>query len=133
MNKILKRAFMPSLLAASLAGVTIVPAQPASADDKILEDTAIGAGVGAASSLIRGRNVVKGAINGAGTGAAINGANDLRGSRREREKRSIIQDAGVGAAAGAVTNGITNGGKGTFGSAATGAATGVIINQIRKR
>ncbi|MBW4596905.1 MAG: hypothetical protein KME46_29430 [Brasilonema angustatum HA4187-MV1] len=133
MNKILKRAFMPSLLAATLTGVSFVPARPASADDKVLEDTAIGAGVGAVSGIIRGRSVIKGAINGAGTGAAINGANGLRGTRRERDKRSIIQDAAVGAGAGAVTNGITNGGRGTFGSAATGAATGVIINQIRKK
>ncbi|MBP5974929.1 hypothetical protein HW132_19860 [Brasilonema sp. CT11] len=133
MNKILKRAFMPSLLAATLTGVSFIPARPASADDKILEDTAIGAGVGAVSGILRGRNVVKGAINGAGTGAAINGANGLRGTAKERRQRSVIQDAGVGAAAGAATNGITNGGRGTFGSAATGAATGVIINQIRKR
>ncbi|MGH7999516.1 MAG: hypothetical protein ACREPR_08845 [Brasilonema sp.] len=133
MNKILKRVFMPSLLAASLAGVSLVPAQPASADDKVLEDTAIGAGVGAVSGIIRGNNVIKGAIKGAGAGAAVNGANGLRGTRRARAKRNIIQDAGVGAAAGAVTDGITNSGKDTLGSAAEGAATGLIINTIRRK
>ncbi|BAY47002.1 hypothetical protein SAMD00079811_46180 [Scytonema sp. HK-05] len=133
MNKILKRAFMPSLLAASLAGVSLFPAQPASADDKILEDVGIGAGVGAVSGVIRGRNVIRGAIKGAGAGAAVNGANGLRGTRRERQNRNIIQDVGVGAAAGAVTDGIINGGGDTLGSAAEGAATGAVINTIRKK
>ncbi|ARV62817.1 hypothetical protein BZZ01_02865 [Nostocales cyanobacterium HT-58-2] len=133
MNKNLKRALMPSLLAASLAGVSLVPAQPASADSKVLEDAGIGAGVGAASSILRGRNIIKGAIKGGAAGAAVNGANGARSTRRERNNRNIIQDAGVGAAAGAVTDGITNSGRDTLGSAAEGAATGVIINSIRKK
>ncbi|NJM70274.1 MAG: hypothetical protein HC862_08600 [Scytonema sp. RU_4_4] len=133
MNKILKRTLMPSLLAASLAGVSLVPAQPASADDKVLQDIGIGAGVGAVSGVIRGRNVIKGAIKGGASGAAVNGANGLRGTRRARAKRNIIQDAGVGAAAGALTDGLINGGRDTLGSAAEGAATGAVINTIRKK
>lgn len=131
MNKILKRAFMPSLLAASLAGVTLVPAQPASADKKIIEDIGIGAGAGVVSGAVRGRgNVLNNALKGAAAGAAVNAAN---GARSNPKNRNLGQDAGVGAAASTVTGTITRPGKDTLGDAVDGAVAGTAIHILRNR
>ncbi|MBD0389517.1 MAG: hypothetical protein ICV54_24195, partial [Nostoc sp. C3-bin3] len=71
MNRILKRTLLPSLMAASLAGGTLVPAKPASAD--ILRDIGVGAGAGVVSGAVRGRgSVLNNAVKGAAAGAAVN-------------------------------------------------------------
>ncbi|WP_017316848.1 hypothetical protein [Mastigocladopsis repens] len=131
MNKILKRTLMPCLMAASLAGVTLVPAQPASADKKILEDIGIGAGAGVVSGAVRGRgNVLNNAVKGAAAGAAVNAAN---GARRNPRNRNLGQDVGVGVAASTVTGTITRPGKDTLGDAVDGGVAGAAIHIIRNR
>jgi hypothetical protein len=125
MNQVLKRTFIPNLLAASLVGASFIPAQPASADD-LGRDTAVGAGVGVVSGAIRGRgSVLNNAVRGAASGAAVHGANRLR---KNPNKRNLGQDIGVGAAAGAATGAVTGRGRDTLGNAIDGAAAGAVIN-----
>jgi hypothetical protein len=131
MNRILKRTFLPGFLAATLAGVTLVPVQPAAADDRILEDVGIGAAAGVVSGAIRGRgSVLNNAVKGGAAGAAVNGVN---GTRRNRKNRNLGQDIGVGAAAGGVTGAITRGRKDTLGDVVDGAAAGAAIHILRNR
>ena len=54
MNPI-KKAILPSLMATSLFGATLLPAQQASADDRVLRDIGVGAAAGAAAGLITGQ------------------------------------------------------------------------------
>ncbi len=130
MNKIFKRAFLSSLMAASVAGASLVPAQPASADEYILQDTAIGAGAGILSGAIRGRgSVLNNAVKGAAAGAAVNGVHGTRKQPQNRVYRNIGQDVGVGAAAGAATGTILRGNtRNAAGDAIDGAAAGAAIN-----
>ncbi len=130
MNNILKRTLLPSLMAASLAGVTLVPAKPAAADDQVLRDAGIGAVTNVVTGAVRGRgSVLDNAVKGGVTGAAVNGANGLRNTRNRRN-RSVVQDVGVGAGASAVTGVITGDGKDTLGNAVDGAAVGAAIHLL---
>ncbi|MCC5666019.1 hypothetical protein LC653_19360 [Nostoc sp. CHAB 5784] len=130
MNNILKRTLLPSLMAASLAGVTIIPAKPAAADDRVLRDAGIGAVTNVVTGAVRGNGrVLDNAVKGGVTGAAVNGANGLRNNRRNR---SVVQDIGVGAGASAVTGVITGDGKDTLGNAVDGAAVGAAIHLLTK-
>jgi len=86
-------------MAASLAGVTLVPAKPAAADDQVLRDVGIGAVTNVVTGAIRGHGSVLGnAAKGGVTGAAVNGANGLR-NHHNRRHRNLGQDVGVGARA----------------------------------
>ncbi|MFN6514028.1 MAG: hypothetical protein RMY29_005950 [Nostoc sp. CreGUA01] len=126
MNTILKRTLLPSLMAASLAGVTLVPAKPAAADDQVLRDIGIGAATNVVTGAVRGNGDFLGnAVKGGATGAAVNGANGLR---RDRSNRSAAQDVGVGAGASALTGVITGDRKDTLGNAIDGAAVGGAIH-----
>jgi hypothetical protein len=135
MNFSLKRTFIPGLLATSLFGATLLPAQPASADDKILRDVGIGAAAGAVTGAITGDgSVLTNAVNGAAAGAAVNGANGLRGNRSKRNRnrnRNVVQDIGVGAGAGVVSGAVTNR-RHTGSNAITGAAAGAAIHLLTK-
>ncbi len=126
MNTILKRTLLPSLMAASLAGVTLVPAKPAAADDQVLRDIGIGAATNVVTGAVRGNGDFLGnAVKGGATGAAVNGANGLR---RDRSNRNAAQDVGVGAGASALTGVITGDRKDTLGNAIDGAAVGGAIH-----
>lgn len=133
MNFQLKRALLPSLLATSLFGVTFLPMGSASADDRVLQDAGIGAAAGAVTGIITGRgSVINNAVNGAAAGAAVNGANGLRKRNgRQKRKRNLLQDVGVGAGAGVVSGAITNR-RHTGNNAVTGAAAGAAIHILRK-
>ncbi len=132
MNKIIKRALLPSLMAASLAGVTLVPAKPAAADDQVLRDAGIGAVTNVVTGAVRGRrNVLRNAVRGGVTGAAVNGANGLRNTHNRRH-RNAAQDVGVGAGASALTGVITGDSKDTLGNAVDGAAVGGAIHLLTK-
>ncbi|MEH1842567.1 MAG: hypothetical protein V7L20_28505 [Nostoc sp.] len=128
MNNILKRTLLPSLMAASLAGVTLVPAKPAAADDQVLRDVGIGAVTNVVTGAVRGHgNILNNAVRGGVTGAAVNGANGLRNTRNRRH-RNLGQDVGVGAGASAVTGIITGHSRDTLGNAVDGAAVGGAIH-----
>ncbi|WP_138503016.1 hypothetical protein [Nostoc sp. PA-18-2419] len=128
MNTILKRTLLPSLMAASLAGVTLAPAKPAAADDQVLRDIGIGAATNVVTGAIRGNGGVLGnAVKGGATGAAVNGANGLR---RNHRHRSAVQDVGVGAGASALTGVITGDRRDTLGNAVDGAAVGGAIHLL---
>ncbi|RCJ14726.1 hypothetical protein A6S26_34880 [Nostoc sp. ATCC 43529] len=130
MNTILKRTLLPSLMAASLAGVTLVPAEQAAADDRVLRDIGIGAATNVVTGAIRGNGDFLGnAVKGGATGAAVNGANGLR---RDRNNRNAAQDIGVGAGASALTGVITGDRKDTLGNAIDGAAVGGAIHLLTK-
>jgi hypothetical protein len=130
MNIILKRTLLPSLMAASLAGVTLVPAEQAAADDRVLRDIGIGAATNVVPGAIRGNGDFLGnAVKGGATGAAVNGANGLR---RDRNNRNAAQDIGVGAGASALTGVITGDRKDTLGNAIDGAAVGGAIHLLTK-
>ncbi|BBD66803.1 hypothetical protein NIES4072_59210 [Nostoc commune NIES-4072] len=130
MNNILKRTLLPSLMAASLAGVTLVPAKPAAADDQVLRDAGIGAVTNVVTGAVRGKgNVLNNAVRGGVTGAAVNGANGLRNTRNRRH-RSVVQDVGVGAGTSAVTGAITGNSRDTLGNAVDGAAVGGVIHLL---
>ncbi|MEH2460828.1 hypothetical protein [Nostoc sp.] len=130
MNNILKRTLLPSLMAASLAGVTLVPAKPAAADDQVLRDAGIGAVTNVVTGAVRGHgNVLKNGVRGAVTGAVVNGANGLR---KHPHHRSAVQDVGVGAGASALTGVITGDRKDTLGNAVDGAAVGGVIHLLTK-
>ncbi|WP_026100542.1 hypothetical protein [Fortiea contorta] len=132
MNLSLKRTFLPSLMAASLAGVTLVPAKPAVADD-LLRDVGIGAAAGVVSGAVRGRgSVINNAVRGGAAGAAVNAVNGTR-SRPNRQKRSLGQDVAVGAAASAAAGALTGRGGDTLGNAVDGAVAGAAINILTKK
>ena len=82
MSKFLKRGFLPSLLATGILSATLIPAQPAKADD-FLEDAAIGAAAGAITGIISNNDsVLTNAANGAAAGAAVNAANSGRRNKK---------------------------------------------------
>lgn len=130
MNNILKRTLLPSLMAASLACVTLVPAKPAIADDQVLRDAGIGAVTNVVTGAVRGHgSVLNNAVRGGVTGAAVNGANGLR-NHRNRRHRNLGQDVGVGAGASALTGIITGNRRDTLGNAVDGAAVGGAIHVL---
>ncbi|MEH2062771.1 MAG: hypothetical protein V7K50_10880 [Nostoc sp.] len=134
MNNILKRTLLPSLMAASLAGVTLVPAKPAAADDQILRDVGIGAVTNVVTGAVRGNGsgVLTNAVRGGVTGAAVNGANGLR-NHHNRRHRNLGQDIGVGAGASALTGIITGHRRDTLGNAVDGAAVGGAIHVLTNK
>ena len=130
MNNILKRTLLPSLMAASLAGVSLVPAKPAIADDQVLRDAGIGAVTNVVTGAVRGHgSVLNNAVRGGVTGAAVNGANGLR-NHRNRRHRNLGQDVGVGAGASIFTGIITGNRRDTLGNAVDGAAVGGAIHVL---
>ncbi|MGF1673671.1 MAG: hypothetical protein ACFCUV_08310 [Rivularia sp. (in: cyanobacteria)] len=129
LNRTLKRVFLPSLLATGIFGATFVPAKPAAADDKLLEDVGIGAAAGAITGIITNNDsIFTNAANGAAAGAAVNAANS---GRRNRDG-DLIQDIGVGAAGGTVAGEITNR-RGTLSNTINGAAAGAAIHILRNK
>ena len=128
MNKFLKRAFLPSLLATGIFSATFIPAKPAAADEDLLKDAGIGAAAGALTGIITNNDsVLTNAVNGAAAGAAVNAANS---GRRNKRNRNIIQDVGVGAAGGTVAGEITNR-RGTVSNTINGAAAGAAIHILK--
>lgn len=126
-----KRAIMPSVMASGLVGATLLPMQPASADQNVWRDIGIGAAAGAASSAITGHKFGRSVLNGAAAGAAVNQSRDLTTPKGKRP--GVVQDAAVGAAASTVTGRVTAGGKHTRRDAINGAATGALINILTPR
>ncbi|MBD2593011.1 hypothetical protein BCD64_06890 [Nostoc sp. MBR 210] len=135
MQNILKRAFLPGLMAVSLTSVSLIPTQSASADDRVIHNAAIGAGASAITGALTGcGSVLNNAITGAGAGAAVNGANGLRTRRaRARNGRRIVQDVGVGAVAGVATGAITGGCRTTWKNGVNGAAAGAAVHFLDPR
>ncbi|MBH8565051.1 hypothetical protein I8748_23180 [Nostoc sp. CENA67] len=132
MNQLLKRTFLPSLMAASLAGVSLFPAQPAAADDRVLGDTAVGAGAGVVTGLITGCGSVLGnAARGGAAGAAVNAANGLRSARARRNGRNYGQDALVGAGASILTGKLVGGCRNTVKNGITGLGAGTAVHIYR--
>lgn len=136
MQNILKRAFLPSLMAASLTSISLIPAQPAAADDRVLNNAAIGAGASVITGAITGcGSVLNNAVTGAAAGAAVNGANGLRTrSDRRVNGRSILRDAGVGAGAGIAAGAITGGcRRNVLKNGLNGAAAGTAVHLLDRR
>jgi hypothetical protein len=125
MNRILQRTFLPSLVAASLTGVTLVPAQPATAN-QLLRDIGTGAATSAASGAIRGcGSFVGNAAKGAAAGAAVSTVN---GHRQNRRNPNVARNAGVGAVASTVTGAVLGSCRDPLGNAVDGAAAGAVIH-----
>ncbi|MBE9007871.1 hypothetical protein IQ259_23105 [Fortiea sp. LEGE XX443] len=135
MQHMLKRTFLSSLMAASLASVSLVPVQSAGADDRVIHNAAIGAGAGAVTGAITGcGSVLNNAVIGAAAGAAVNGANGLRTrNARRRNGRRIVQDVGVGAGAGVLAGAVTGGCRTTWKNGVNGAAAGAAVNILDPR
>jgi hypothetical protein len=135
MQNILKRTFLPGLMAASLAGTSLIPFQSASADDRVLNNAAIGAGAGVVSGLLtRCGSVADNAVKGAAAGAAVNAANGLRSRRaRARNGRRIVQDVGVGAGAGVLAGAVTGNCRTTWKNGVNGAAAGAAVHFLDRR
>jgi hypothetical protein len=135
MQNILKRTFLPGLMAATLAGTSLIPAQPASADDRVLNNAAIGAGAGVVSGLLtRCGSVADNAFKGAAAGAAVNAANGLRTrNAKRRAGRRIIQDVGVGAGAGVLAGAVSGNCRTTWKNGVNGAAAGAAVNILDPR
>lgn len=135
MQNILKRTFLPGLMAATLAGTSLIPAQPASADDRVLNNAAIGAGAGVLSGfLTRCGSVADNAFKGAAAGAAVNAANGARTrSARRRNGRLIIQDVGAGAVGGVVAGAVSGSCRTTWKNGVNGAAAGAAVHLLDKR
>ncbi|AKG23287.1 hypothetical protein [Calothrix sp. 336/3] len=126
-----KRNLLPTLVATSFIGTTVIPITPAQADDKILRDLGIGAAAGVVSgAVLKDGSVINNAINGAAAGAAVNAAH---GSRRgyKKKKRNLTQDVGVGALGGAASSIITNRRR-PLNNAVKGAAAGAAIHILTK-
>ena len=129
MNKFLKRALLPSLLATGIFSATLIPAKPAAADNKLLEDVGIGAAAGAVTGIITNNDsVLTNAVNGAAAGATVNAGN----SGRNKRNRNLIQDIGLGAAGGTVAGEVTNR-RGTVSNTINGAAAGAAIHILRNK
>ncbi|MBD2438689.1 hypothetical protein [Nostoc sp. FACHB-110] len=135
MKNILKRTFLPGLMAATLAGTSLIPAQPASADDRVLNNAAIGAGASALTGAITGcGSFLNNAAVGAGAGAAVNAANGARTRQARRARgRLPVQDIGVGAGAGILTGAVTGGCRSTWKNGLNGAAAGAAVHLLDKR
>jgi hypothetical protein len=131
MNLNIKRALMPGLAATSLAGATLLPIAPASADQNVWRDVGIGAAVGAASSIITGHKPIPNIVNGAAAGAAVNQSRDLLTPKGKRP--NVLGDAAVGAAASTGVGHVTGKGRHTVRNAANGAAVGTVINILTPR
>lgn len=126
MNRILKRAFLPSFMAASLTAISLVPLQPAAANDRILGDAALGAGTCVVTGSARRRGtVLRNAAKCAAAGAAVN----LVGRKK---KRNLGRDAAVGAASSAGVRAILGGREDVAGDLLDGAAAGAAINILRR-
>jgi hypothetical protein len=129
MKRIIPITLIPSFVISSLAGISLFTTSPAKADEHLVRDAAIGAGVTTLSGVVvrHRKNVLKNAARGAAAGAAVNLVNGTRSHYR----RSYLQDAGVGAAAstgaGYALHGNTHH---SAGDAADGAAVGTAINLL---
>jgi hypothetical protein len=129
MNQNFQLKLISILITANLTGIGLVTAGSAQADNHILRDIGIGGATGVVSGAIRGNgSVVHHAIKGAAAGAAVNAANGLRNKR----KRSLVQDVGVGAGASVITGRFLHGGGHTLGDAVDGAAAGGAIHFLTK-
>lgn len=126
MNKQLTNKLLPGIITTSLLAGVFLPAKPAAAGD-LLRDIGIGAGASVLTGEVIDNGSVGGnAVKGAATGAAVNATHD----RNNNSVGGTIQDAAIGAAANVVTGVvIDNGSVGK--NAATGAATGALINILK--
>ena len=123
MNRILKRALLPGLVATSLVGVNIAALRPAFADPSLIHDVGVGAGGGAAAGLVTNRrHTWRNAVNGAAAGAAVHAVG-------RHKKRNVARDAAVGAAA-ATAAGLITDRKHTWRNAVNGAAAGTAVNVL---
>lgn len=126
MNKQLTNKLLPGMIATSLLAGVFLPAKPAAAGD-LLRDIGIGAGASVLTGEVIDNGSVGGnAVKGAATGAAVNATHD----RNNNSVGGTIQDAAIGAAANVVTGVVID--DGSVGkNAATGAATGALINILK--
>lgn len=126
MNTQLTSKLLPGIITTSLLAGVFLPAKPAVADD-LLQDIGIGAATGVVTGeIINNGSTVGNVVKGAATGAAVNATHD----RNNNSVGGTIQDAAVGAAANTVTGVILD--DGSVGeNAATGAATGALINILK--
>ncbi|MGC1310397.1 MAG: hypothetical protein WA885_24470 [Phormidesmis sp.] len=111
---------------ASLAGATLLAAQPAQAGS-LGEDAAIGAGVGVVTGVIFGNGIgLDNAVNGAAAGTACHVANE---ELHEKDERNLAEDLAIGAVtAGGV--GILTNDDSFLENAAQGAAACGVINAV---
>jgi hypothetical protein len=126
MNRNLKRTLIPGLMATGLVGSAFLSVKPAFARDRILRDIGIGAGAGAATSIITG-HPLSSAVNGAAAGAGVYGTNKAFGSHAGH--RDLARNAGAGAASSLVTGAVT-GQHHPLNNAINGAAAGTAINLL---
>jgi len=130
MKRIIPITLIPSFVIASLAGMSLFTTSPAKADEHLVRDAAIGAGVTTISgAVVRHRkNVLKNAARGAAAGATVNLVN---GTRQNHYNRSYLQDAASGAGGSTVAGYILHGNTHhSTGDAADGAAVGSAINLL---
>lgn len=116
----------PGFIATSLLSGLVFRAQPAVADN-LLRDIGIGAATNVVTGeIINNGSAVGNAVKGAATGAAVNATHDSTNN----SVGGTVKDAAVGAAANVVTGVIID--DGSVGeNAATGAATGALLNIIK--
>ncbi len=125
MNKILKSALLPGLVATGLFGINLAFVRPASAGSHQIRDIGIGAGASAVTGEITGHHhAAKNAINGAAAGAAVHALD--HGNCHSRG-RHVVRDIGVGAGASTVAGLITNRHH-TLSNAVNGAVAGGAVN-----
>ncbi len=113
-------------IATSLLFGLVIPALPGVAND-LLRDIGIGAAANVVTGeIINNGSTVGNAVKGAATGAAVSTTHD----DTNNSVGGTIQDAAIGAAANVVTGVIID--DGSVGeNAATGAATGALLNILK--
>ncbi len=125
MNKYLKRALLPGLVATSLVSVNVISVKPAAANDNTIRDLGVGVGIGVLTGTITHHgSTFSNAVNGA---AAAGATHVVR--RNSHQKNNLLRDTAVGAAAGTVTGAFTNRHH-TLTNAVNGAATGAVIDLL---
>jgi hypothetical protein len=124
MKKFKKIAVLSTLFTSAALSVALLPANPAGAEE-ILKDIGVGAAGNVVTGAVLGNgSTVNNAIGGAATGAAVSATHD---KKKDNSVGGILQDAAVGAATNAITGEILDNGD-LGGNAASGAATGALIN-----
>ena len=104
-SNFVNRVMTPEIAAIALTGLMVMMAQPAKAGE-IVEDVAVGAGVGLGTGLLLGDDFgVVDAANGAAAGASCLVANEYR---QEEGERNLTEDLIVGAVAAGGVGLLTN-------------------------
>ncbi len=125
MNRILKSALLPSLIATSLVSANLVSMKPVSADNNQIRDIGIGAGASTVTGEITGHHhAAKNAINGAAAGAAVHAID--HGNCHSRGSH-VVRDVGIGAGTSTLLGLITNRHH-TLSNAVNGAVAGGAVN-----